>query len=183
MATITLSLTDAEQNAFQQLLDLALRNNGVGALSVVSHFFSLINQAAQQTGAAQVQVNTSAAPVASAASAAQDPHTAAQSSTKPAAQSVTHPAASQPQQPAPHSSGILGTIESALGLGHANHPQANPASAALQAAHTPPAAAPAAQPATAPAAAVTSAPAATPAAATATATPAAQTTGNTPAVS
>jgi hypothetical protein len=85
MATITLSLNDDEQNAFQHLLDLALRNNGMGALSVVSHFVSLINQAAQ-TGAVQAQVNTSAAP-------------------------VTQPAASPPQQPAQHGGGILEAIE------------------------------------------------------------------------
>ena len=48
MGTITLSLTSAEQTAFQQLFDLALRNNGMGAFSVVSQFVALINQAAQQ---------------------------------------------------------------------------------------------------------------------------------------
>jgi hypothetical protein len=104
MARITLSLNDAEQNAFQHLLDLALRNNGMGALSVVSHFVALVNQAAQPAGAVQAQVNTSAAPVA-------------------------QPAASQPQQPAQHGGGILEAIESALGFGHDGGQQASSATA------------------------------------------------------
>jgi hypothetical protein len=167
METISLSLSDAEQNAFQQVLDLALRNNGMGAFSVVSHFVALINQATQQAVAAQAQVKTSAAPV------GQVSHPAAQSSTKPAAQSVTHPAASQPQQTTQHSSGILGTIESKLGLGHGSGQQPPAAQNAANQHH----------PAT-----VTSAPSATPTPAAATATPLAQTppaqaTGNTPAVS
>lgn len=175
MATITLSLSDAEQNAFQQLLDLALRNNGVGALSVVSHFFSLINQAAQQAVAPQAQVNASAAAtatVAPAAPVAADPHSAAQSSAKPAAQSVTQPAASQTQQSAQHSGGILETIESALGFGHGAGQQHPASQSAVN--H--------------PAATVTSTQAATPAPAATTATPAAstataQTSGTTPAAS
>ena len=67
METITLQITDAEKNALQQLLDLALRNNGMGAFPVVSHFVALLNQASQQAVAAQAQVKTSAAPATPAA--------------------------------------------------------------------------------------------------------------------
>jgi hypothetical protein len=104
MPTITLSFNEAEQKAFQQLLDTALRNNGMGALTVVSHFFSLLNQAAQKAGAVQTQDNSSAAP-------------------------VTQPTASQLQQPAQHGGGILEAIESALGFGHEGGQQ-QPASSA-----------------------------------------------------
>ncbi len=145
MKTITLSLTDTEQNAFQQLLDIALRNNGMGAFSIVSHFLALINQATQQVNqatqqavAAQAQVTTSAAPAG------------------PVAQ-ASNPAASQPQQPAQHGGGILGAIESTLGLGHEGGQH------------------PANQNANQPRPAMVSTPAATPAPAVATTTPAAQT--------
>jgi hypothetical protein len=171
MGTITLSLTSAEQTAFQQLFDLALRNNGMGAFSVVSQFVALMNQAAQQGGAAQAQAQTLTAPATPVAPVAQASH--------PAAQSLTHPAASQPQ-PAQHG-GLLGTIESALGLGPESGQQ-HPVSQNAANQHHPAAgsasSSPAAQPATTPAATVTSAPAATPAPVAATATPAAQATGN-----
>jgi hypothetical protein len=201
MEIVTLSLTDADQKAFQQVLDLALRNNGMGAFSIVSHFVALVSQATQQAAAAQAQVKISAAP---ATPVAQVSHAAAESSTEPAAQPVTHPAASQPQQPAQHGGGILGTIESALGLGQ-QHPtnqtaasQHHPATLTSAPAAAPAPAAATVTPATqtrpghsaaTPAAAAvtakaTSAPAATPATATATAqTPTAQATGNTSAVS
>ena len=35
---ITITLTDEEQAAFQQVLDAALRHLGVGALDVAAHF-------------------------------------------------------------------------------------------------------------------------------------------------
>jgi hypothetical protein len=35
---ITITLTDEEQSAFQQVLDAALRHSGVGALDVAAHF-------------------------------------------------------------------------------------------------------------------------------------------------
>ncbi len=53
MTTITLALNDAEQQAFHQLLDTALRQGGLTALDVASHFVMRISAA--QGSAAQPQ--------------------------------------------------------------------------------------------------------------------------------
>ena len=45
--TITISLDPEEQMAFTQLLDIALRNMGTGALQVVVHFQNKLSNALQ----------------------------------------------------------------------------------------------------------------------------------------
>jgi hypothetical protein len=45
MKTISLNLNDAELTALNSLLDLALRNAGMNALQIVSHFATLLSQA------------------------------------------------------------------------------------------------------------------------------------------
>lgn len=47
MPSLTLTLNDAEQNALRQLLDISLRQAGLYALDVVSHFNSRLNEAVQ----------------------------------------------------------------------------------------------------------------------------------------
>jgi hypothetical protein len=50
MAAITLTLDDAEQQAFNQLLDTALRSTGLTAFQLVAHFSARL-QAAQAAAA------------------------------------------------------------------------------------------------------------------------------------
>lgn len=45
MASITITLDEQEQAAFKQLLDIALRQSGMGALDVAAHFKVKLDQA------------------------------------------------------------------------------------------------------------------------------------------
>jgi hypothetical protein len=47
---ITITLNDDEQKAFAQLLDVALRHSGAGALDVAAHFKMKIAQALKEAG-------------------------------------------------------------------------------------------------------------------------------------
>lgn len=58
MTTITLALNDAEQQALHQILDTALRQGGLSALDLASHFVMRISAA--QGAAAQPQRAASA---------------------------------------------------------------------------------------------------------------------------
>ena len=62
MTAITLILNDAEQQALHQLLDTALRQAGLNALDVVSHFVGRIAQAQGAAVQPQRAVNTGTAP-------------------------------------------------------------------------------------------------------------------------
>ncbi len=95
MTNINLVLNDGEQQAFHQLLDTALRQAGLNALNVVSHFFGRLSDAQQ----ANVPLNSQGAVLLPAAAASpSQPAT-------PIAQGAVHaaqPGSSQPsgQQPA-----------------------------------------------------------------------------------
>jgi hypothetical protein len=54
MATINITLDDQEQAALTQLIDVALRHAGIGALDVAAHFKAKLDTA--------VQVKSEAAP-------------------------------------------------------------------------------------------------------------------------
>lgn len=45
MPVITLELNESEQQAFQQMIDLSLKQNGLGALNFATHFVQKIAQA------------------------------------------------------------------------------------------------------------------------------------------
>jgi hypothetical protein len=64
MKTISLNLNDAELSALNSLLDLALRNAGLNALQVVSHFATLLSQA--QSAQLPAEASAPSAPVAAA---------------------------------------------------------------------------------------------------------------------
>ncbi len=100
MANVTIVLNDAEQQAFQSLLDAALRQGGMAALDVVYHFRQVFQGAA--LAAAKV-----VAPTVAAASA------------QPQANAASHPAASAPQH-----TGVLGQIAEAF-TGHSQTPPAH----------------------------------------------------------
>lgn len=55
MKTITLTFDENELNAFRQLLDIALRQGGLGSLAAVSHFVTRL-EAAQKEGASSEAV-------------------------------------------------------------------------------------------------------------------------------
>ena len=57
MNTITLVLNDAEQHALRQLLDMALRQAGLNALDVVSHFRGRIAAALATTQPAATPID------------------------------------------------------------------------------------------------------------------------------
>jgi hypothetical protein len=71
MTAITIQLNEAEQAAFQQLLDLALRNAGMNAFNAVSHFVALLHSAAASSAAAAAV--QAAAPSTAAATPAPSP--------------------------------------------------------------------------------------------------------------
>jgi len=54
MATINITLDDREQAALTQLIDVALRHAGIGALDVAAHFKAKLDTA--------IQVKSEAAP-------------------------------------------------------------------------------------------------------------------------
>lgn len=116
MASITLVLNDSEQNALRQLLDISLRQAGLYALEVVSHFNARLNEAAQAA--------TAQAPVSRPAAAAQTPTAAAP------AQSAQASANAAPSQHA----GIIGHVIEAI-TGHSSNEihGASKAAAAAQA--------------------------------------------------
>jgi hypothetical protein len=104
MANVTIVLNDAEQQAFQSLLDAALRQGGIAALDVVYHFRQVFQGAA--LAAAKVVA----------------PAVAAGPGQPVSAQSQAH-AASLPAASAPQHTGILGQIAEAF-TGHSQTPPA-----------------------------------------------------------
>jgi hypothetical protein len=59
---ITLTLSETEQAAFHQLLDMTLRNAGMNAFAIVSHFVGRITAASQLgAGPSSAQAVTPAA--------------------------------------------------------------------------------------------------------------------------
>ncbi|HZV21905.1 MAG TPA: hypothetical protein VE986_10215 [Hyphomicrobiales bacterium] len=48
--TVTITLTPEEQHAFLQLLDIALRHSGAGALDVAAHFKAKLAAAERSAG-------------------------------------------------------------------------------------------------------------------------------------
>ncbi|MGO9172651.1 MAG: hypothetical protein ACLP7P_11875 [Rhodomicrobium sp.] len=119
MTAITLTLNEAEQQAFNQLLDIALRQSGLGALDVAYHFRGRILSAkgtpSQAEVASQKPTDIAAAhpPLAPVQTVAQAPSQPAQAAHARPIQTQTvqaHPAQAaqthaQPAQAAQHSSG------------------------------------------------------------------------------
>ena len=161
MASITLVLNEPEQNALRQLLDISLRQAGLYALDVVSHFNARLNEAAQAAVApapvsrpvvpAQVQAAaTTAQPAQAHASAASAQHTGiighvieaitGHSSTEPHAVAKAAAPATQatPASPTPHTAPAASAAPAAPAVVNATPP--TPAATAASAAPVAPAA-------------------------------------------
>jgi hypothetical protein len=118
MTNVTLALNDAEQQAFHQLLDAALRQSGLGAIDVVSHFMGRIIAAqgasTQAQGGSQKPMQAQpAVPLQSAAAVSPAQPHASQSGPAP---SVTAPSSSAPvnNTAANHNSNVPAQHESVL---------------------------------------------------------------------
>ncbi len=122
MASITLVLDDNEQQALNQLLDTALRQAGLHALDVVSHFAGRIFAA--QSATAQPQVGNPT-PVQA------KPAVPAQAKPAVVAQQAPHSAAahSDPNAPAQHQSILSHLIGEIAGSGQ-TQPVTHPAASA-----------------------------------------------------
>lgn len=144
MTSITLVLNDAEQQALHQLLDTALRQAGLNALDVVSHFVGRIGaaqsaaqpQRAVNAGTTQVQPAPSPVQTSAAASTAQThagqtapAHPGVASAAAQAAHAAT-PASGNAAAGAEHQSVLSHLIGEITGSSHAQtstHPAAAPA--------------------------------------------------------
>jgi hypothetical protein len=99
MATITLVLNDAEQQAFHQLIDSALRSNGISALQVGYHFASLINSAQATAAQAAPPANASASAPSTPSPAPRNARVLDDAGLRPQAVTPTAPIAEMPMPP------------------------------------------------------------------------------------
>ncbi len=174
MTNVTLVLNDAEQQALHQLLDAALRQSGLNAIDVVSHFMGRIiaaqGAATQTQGASQKPAPAqSAVPLQPAAAVSPvQPHASQSGPASSSSAPVNNNAANHnPNAPAQHESVLSHLIGEITGAARAHPatrstactaaPDSVPAPAAVLSG-----AAPAATVAQAPASSAGTAPAATP---------------------
>ncbi len=142
MTNVTLVLNDAEQQALHQLLDAALRQSGLNAIDVVSHFMGRIiaaqGAATQAQGASQKPMQAQpAVPLQPAAAVSPVQSHASQSGP---AHAVTAPSSSapvnnttanhNPDGPAEHESVLSHLIGEITGAGRAHPATRSAASAA-----------------------------------------------------
>ena len=142
MTNVTLVLNDAEQQALHQLLDAALRQSGLNAIDVVSHFMGRIiaaqGAATQAQGASQkpmqaqpavpLQPAAAVSPVQSHASQSGQPHAVTAPSSSAPVNNTT--ANHNPDGPAEHESVLSHLIGEITGAARAHPATRSAASAA-----------------------------------------------------
>jgi hypothetical protein len=136
MSTITLVLQDAEQQIFQKLLDIALRQAGLNAFDAVSHFMGRIAAAQHMAAQNVLTVNNAAAqPQSGTAPAPAQIHAPAQPANAGNASATASPANPTANAPA-HQSVLSQLIGEIGGQSHAqthSQPVAASSPSALQA--------------------------------------------------